>query len=95
MMSKGILWHLLIIILFCATMYSFATEILHEKDAPNMGIGIYPLAEQTWKSQVMTCPGYAKNDRAWVVPDFFESEYGESCVFEKDMLKEYGYSLGE
>jgi hypothetical protein len=77
----------------CAGQRARATEILYEKDAPNLGIGIYPLAEQTWRSQVMTRPGeITGKDRVWVGPDFFESEYGEPCLFAKDWLKEFGYS---
>ncbi len=84
---------LALVLVFQVLASAWATEIIFDKDHSNLGINVYPLEEQTWASKVMTCPGsLAESDRIWSGPDFFESEYGEACVFQKDWIKEYGYS---
>lgn len=72
--------------------YAGATEILRETNTPNLGLAVYPLAEQTWRSPVMRCPEPVREqDRVWTGPDFFESEYGAPCVFTADCVQAWGY----
>jgi hypothetical protein len=67
-------------------------ELLHEDNAPNLGIEVYPLSEQTWRSKIMVWPGKVTDEnRFWSGTDFFTSEYGEPCEFTKDWVKEQGY----
>jgi hypothetical protein len=79
------------LILACGT--AAGVEILHESQAANQGVGVNPLAEQTWRSPVMTWPGRITDaDRVWVGADFFTAEYGRPCVFTRDWVSEFGYS---
>ena len=65
-------------------------------EAPVDGIGVFPLNEQTWRSQVMSYPEKVTDkDRAWSGPDFFAFEYGEPCAFRaRDFVRDYGYHGG-
>ena len=70
----------------------FSTRILHENNAPNLGINVVPKSESKWKSKVMLYPGkFTEKDRVWTGNDFFMDEFGEPCMFSKDWIKEHGY----
>ncbi len=60
------------------------------------GIGVFPLDEQTWRSQVMSYPARARDEnRIWSGKDFFAFEYGKPCEFQTtDFVKENGYHGG-
>ena len=68
------------------------TKILHEENAPNLGINVIPMSKSLWRSKVMRYPGKVTDkDRVWTGGDFFVDEFGKPCVFSEDWVKRYGY----
>ncbi len=77
---------------YTAASWAGATEVLHEKDAPNLGINIRKVQESTWRSRAMAYPGkFTEQDRVWSGNDFFVDEFGMACEFREDWIKEQGY----
>ncbi|MEK6795902.1 MAG: malectin domain-containing carbohydrate-binding protein [Spirochaetota bacterium] len=71
------------------------TEYVYDRDLPDFGIGVYPLAEQTWRSKTMIYPeAVSDKDRVWSGDDFFTWEYGAPLDFSKDAIALYGYAEG-
>lgn len=72
-----------------------ATDLVLDRSIPNLGVGVYPPGDTTWRSRAMIHPERVTDkDRLWSGPDFFETEFGHPCDFSEDLIGKYGYASG-
>jgi len=83
-------------LLLLAVLYpAAATEIIYDKELPGYGVNTIPLSANTWKSKTMSYPmPITDKDILQTGPEFFQGEYGKSCIFDFDWIKQYGFYGG-
>ncbi|MBW3636460.1 MAG: hypothetical protein KY445_08355 [Armatimonadetes bacterium] len=72
-----------------------APELMLDKTQPNLGVGVYPRTDDTWRSKALAHPDRVTDaDRVWSGPEFFKGEYGQPLDFSADFIAKHGYSSG-
>lgn len=80
---------LLALAMFGTTFHLPAQKLIRHPDR-TMGIRYLTPEASTWRGMTMHTPRMTENDLSPCGPDFFEYEYGQSCRFHRDILKEFG-----